>query len=78
MRIICCCCLESNEDAIGSELLIRLVSVKVEVPLRVDSVGLVHSDALGGHGGDLDVVDGLLVAVEHDLEALDDEVARFF
>ena len=40
--------LSSNADAVGPEVLVGHVSVPVEVPAGVNSVGVVHGDASRG------------------------------
>ena len=60
-----------NGSTIGSEVLIGHVSEPVEVPhLVLESLWLLHSHASCRHRGDLDVVVGLLVTIEHHAHAV--------
>ena len=56
-------------------MLVGLLLPPVKAPFRVDSVWFVHCHTLSSDSGDLNVIESLLVAIEHDTHAFFDDFA---
>jgi hypothetical protein len=66
-------------DSDGSPEFIRLLFEECEVPLTLNSVWLMYLDtSISSDGGDLDLIRGFFISVEHDLHAILDHFSCFF